>query len=303
MNSPTTMSCLLRLLLLRSAPFTRRWCLYHVARLFLLALYTYGAALIALVLLEDRLLFHPVKAETFWLEPLPELQIQDLQLISADGTRLHAWWSAPADWRPEAGAVLYSHGRGGNVSRFLPLIAEWRQRTGMAVLVYDYPGFGRSDGTPTEANCYAAGEAAFDYLQSQQMVPADRIVLHGESFGGAIATELASRHPCRALLLASTFTSFPDMAEAKYPIFPGRWLAHNQFRTLDKLAHITAPVFVAHGTADELVPFGQGQRLFAAAPGPKRFCVIEQGTHALPRSRVIEEFLQFLHQTEAGVQP
>jgi fermentation-respiration switch protein FrsA (DUF1100 family) len=253
-----------------------------------------------LVLFEDRLLFHPVKAASVWLDPPPELQVSDVDLTLGDGTHIHAWWSAPSDWRPESGVVLYSHSRGGNLSRFGRRVAEWRTRSKMAVLIFDYPGFGRSDGTPTEANCYAAADAAYEYLTDVQRVSAKRIVLYGESFGGAIATDVASRHPYRALLLSSTFTSFPDMAQAKYPFFPGRWLVHNQLQTLDKIARVAGPVFIAHGTADEVVPFAQGERLFAAAGEPKQFLAMQQGTHCLPTGVVIDKFVRFLENAETG---
>jgi uncharacterized protein len=225
--------------------------------------------------------------------------MQDIDLNLPDSTRIHAWWSAPADWRPETGVVLYSHGRGGNVSRCLHAIAEWRARTDLAVLIFDYPGFGKSEGTPTEASCYAAADVVYDFATNTQHVPPQRVILFGESFGGAIATELAVHHGYRAVILASTFTSFPDMAQAQFPVMPGRWLAHNRFETLCKIGALAGPVFIAHGTADGLVPFSQGERLFKAAQGPKEFFVLKNGTHGLPHAIVIEESMRFLAKTQS----
>src|SRR5205085_697993 len=93
------------------------------------------------------------------------------------------------------------------------------------------------------------------------------------------AVDLASRRPHRALVLVSTFTSFPDMAQKVYPWLPGRWLVHNQFNSLDKIARCRGPVFIAHDRADGLIPFGQAERLFAAAPGPKQFLVMRGVGH------------------------
>jgi hypothetical protein len=152
------LSSVFYLLLLRSRPNTRHSVSFRVGQVLVAALYAYMIVLVILVILEDRLLFHPVKAASGWTEPPPQLSVRDVDLHLADGTRIHAWWSAPADWQPETGVVLYSHGRGGNVSRCLHAIAEWRARTDLAVLIFDYPGFGKSEGTPTEASCYAAAD-------------------------------------------------------------------------------------------------------------------------------------------------
>jgi fermentation-respiration switch protein FrsA (DUF1100 family) len=192
-------------------------------------------------------------------------------MTSADGTPLHAWWAAPPGWRPTQGAVLVCHGNGGNLSHRGAIFAPWLEQMNQALLVFDYPGFGRSGGSPSESGCYAAGDAAYDWLTQTQHVPASRLVLYGGSLGGGIATDLAARRPCRALLLVCAFTSFPDMAQKEIPWMPGRWLVHNGFDNLRKIAACSVPVFIAHSPDDHLIPFSQGQRLFAAAPGPKKF--------------------------------
>ncbi len=293
------LSSVLYLLLLRSKPNTRHSMLFRTGQVIVAATYVYMLVLAILVILEDRLLFHPVKAASAWTEPPPELSVRNVDLNLADGTHIHAWWSAAPDWKPETGVVLFGHGRGGNVSRCLHAIAEWRARTDLAVLIFDYPGFGKSDGSPSEASCYAAADVVYDYAVTTQKVPSDRVVLYGESFGGAIATELAVHHGYRALILASTFTSFPDMAQSQFPIMPGRWLVHNRFETLGKLAALAGPVFIAHGTADGLVPFSQGERLFKAAQGPKEFFVVKNGTHGLPHEIVIDEAMRFVAHMES----
>ena len=121
--------------------------------------------------------------------------------------------------------------------------------------MFDYPGFGRSSGQPSEAGCYAAGDAAYDWLREVQKVPGERIILYGGSLGGGTATDLASRRPHRALVLVACFTSFPDMAQTRFPWLPGRWLVHNRFDNLGKIADCRGPVFIAHGTRDGLIPF------------------------------------------------
>src|SRR5262245_46618727 len=182
---------------------------------------TYALIIILLMLLENRLVFHPTSAGSHWLQPDP-VPAQDVELTSRDGTRIHAWWCP----RPGSeGAVLYCHGNAGNLSFRRGALAEWLHHFGESVLIFDYPGLGRSAGSPTEDGCYAAAEAAFDWLTGSQGVAPERVVLYGKSLGGGVAVELALRRPHRALVLANTFTSLPDMAQKLYPWLPARWLA------------------------------------------------------------------------------
>jgi fermentation-respiration switch protein FrsA (DUF1100 family) len=167
--------------------------------------------------------------------------------------------------------VLYCHGNAGNLSHRASAITSWQKELGQSVLIFDYPGFGRSEGKPDEAGCYAAANAAYDWLTQVQKVPPERILLYGGSLGGGVAVDLASRQPHRALVLVKTFTSIPDVAQSVYPWLPARWLVRSRFDNLEKIRQCTQPVFIAHGTADRLVPFAQGERLFAAANEPKRF--------------------------------
>src|SRR5262249_47894422 len=109
---------------------------------------------------------------------------------------------------------------------------------------------------------------AFDWLIARG-VPAQRVILFGDSLGGGVVAELATRRPCRALVLYSTFTSMPEVAHLHYPFLPVRTLMRNRYETLRKLPNIAAPVFVCHGDADDLIPLEHGRQLHAAAVGAK----------------------------------
>jgi fermentation-respiration switch protein FrsA (DUF1100 family) len=224
-----------------------------------------------LLFLENWFLFHAVRADQHWMAPPAGLQVQDVELTCADGTPIHAWWTAPSGWQPAQGAMVYCHGNAGNLSHRGEALVNWQERMGFAVLIFDYPGYGRSRGKPSEAGCYAAGEAVLDWLVQVQRLGPEDIILYGSSLGGAIAIDLATRWPCRALVIHSAFSSFPDIAQKTFPFMPVRWLVRNQFNNVKKLPHCRAPVLVVHGTADTLVPFRQGERLFDAARQPKRF--------------------------------
>jgi pimeloyl-ACP methyl ester carboxylesterase len=235
------------------------------------ASYCYVGIIVVLLCLENRLLFVPTTASAGWSNPPLGVPVMDVGLKSADGTRIHAWWSTPPRWRPSDGAVLFCHGNGGNLSHRGFFIAPLQSHLKTGVLLLDYPGYGRSEGSPTEQGCYAAADAAYDWLCENQHVPAEEIILYGGSLGGGVAAELASRRPHRALVLVSTFTSFPDQAQTLYPWLPARWLVRNQFNNLARLPSITGPVFITHGRQDTLVPFAMSERLFEQAHDPKQF--------------------------------
>lgn len=223
-----------------------------------------------LMQLEARSLFHPVRASEDWIAA-PNARVKDVELLTASGTRIHAWWCPTERWQPAQGALLYCHGNAGNLSYRADTIARWQKELGQAVLIFDYPGFGWSERKPTEAGCYAAADAAYDWLTGAQGVPPERLLIYGGSLGGGVAVDLASRRPYRALILVKTFTSVPDTAQCHYPWLPCRWLVQNRFDSLAKIGRVHGPVFIAHGTADRVVPFAQGERLFAAAREPKAF--------------------------------
>lgn len=244
---------------------------FRIKRTLLALVLAYVGVLILLLWLENWFLFHPSSVAEEWVSPPAELRVEDVELEGTDGARLHAWWTKPRDWQSGQGAVLYFHGNAGNLSSRGTAMLEWRDRLGLAVLIVDYPGFGRSEGLPNESSCYAAGEGAYAWLTDTAKVPGHRIVLLGGSLGGAMATELAVHHPARMLVLVCAFTSFPDMAQKTFPWLPARWLVRNQLDNLSKIGKVVCPVFIAHGTADQLVPMSQGRRLYAAAHQPKFF--------------------------------
>ena len=282
------------------SPFWQRSLRHRLGAATLRLGYIYIGVLLVMLWLENWFLYHPTAATEDWVAPGPELRIEDVTLRGTDGLALHAWWTKPAGWKPEDGAMLYFHGNAGNVSYRGNAICCWRDALGLAVLAVDYPGFGHSEGSPTEAGCYAAGDAAYEWLIASR-VPDHRIVLLGGSLGGAIATDLAARRPHQALVLIAAFTSFPDMAQKSFPWLPARWLVRNQLDNLSKIRQVKTPVFIAHGTADGLIPFSQGERLFAAANKPKRFfSMIDRGHDEVPSDDCFLAIRAFLKEQETA---
>jgi fermentation-respiration switch protein FrsA (DUF1100 family) len=279
-----------------TAPHTR-W--RRVRRFVLRRLWFYPLVYVCVVavfaLLENSLVFRPTSAAEEWLTPV-DPRTEDVSFASADGTTIHGWWLPPE--RPGTGAVLVAHGNGGNLSHRGQLAADLNRTLGAGVLLFDYPGYGKCEGKPSEGGCYASGEAAYHWLTDGAKVPANRVVLLGESLGGGTAVELATRHDHRALVLMCTFTSLPAAAKVHYPWLPTHTLMRNRFDNLAKIGRCTRPVFIAHGTADEVIPFAHGEQLFAAANEPKAFLPLDGLTHnSLVGERFYTTLARFLETT------
>ncbi len=201
------------------------------------------------------------------------LDYTPVNVPTADGETLHGWWVPAPDAK---GTVLFFHGNAGNISHRIPYLKMF-ERLGYNALLFDYRGYGQSSGAPSESGTYLDAQAAWRYLTETQGIAAEQIVLFGESLGGAVAAWLAAREKPGLLVLASTFTSVPDLAAEIYPFLPVRWLARFQYNTLESLQSVTCPVFIAHSPDDEIIPFEQSQQLLEAAPEPKQFLFLHGG--------------------------
>lgn len=258
-----------------SAPHWRARSIHFWMRLVVGGLISYAAVVALLLFFEDRLLFHPVTSTHHWIEHTHAFQ--DVDLSTASGTSIHARWfpSTGAD-----GAALICHSRAGNLSLELRPneIAAWHQN-GFSVFIFDYPGYGRSGGTPSEVGCYAAAEAAYDWLTRDQRVQPCRVLIYGRSLGTAVAVDLASRRDHRGLVLVSPFPSIPEVVEARFPLLPARFLMRNRFASDTKIDRCSRPVIVVHGTRDSEVPFHLGKRLYDRATALRRFVTVPDAHH------------------------
>ena len=238
----------------------------------------YVAVVSVFLWFELSLVFRPHSPADGWRPPHDQ-RTQDVYFTSTDGTKLHGWWLPPA--RPDAGAILVSHGNGGNLSYCGGMAASLHATTGAGVFLYDYPGYGHSEGAPTEAGCYAAADAAYAWLTNQARTPPGRVVLYGQSLGTGVAVDLATRHPHRALVLVCPFTSLPAAAKYHYPFLPTHTVMRSRFDSAAKIGCCTRPLFLAHGTDDRVVPFWQGAELFAEANEPKELLRVEGAGHGI----------------------
>jgi fermentation-respiration switch protein FrsA (DUF1100 family) len=217
------------------------------------------------------------------------LAFEEHEIATEDGERLHAWTVGGARPGDARALILHSHGNAGSIEHRIDAAAAFVE-LGFAVLLYDYRGYGRSSGTPSEAGLYRDARAAWRHATEVLGWPPGRIVLFGESLGGAVAIELACRADPAAVVVEETFSSLPDVGARVYPWLPVRLLARTRMASAAKLAGLRAPLLVIHSPDDEIVPFELGRRLFEAAREPKAF-LATGGRHAQGGFRLREQWV------------
>lgn len=200
------------------------------------------------------------------------LSFEDIYLTTADGLTLHGWF-IPYDKAKYT--LLFYHGNAGNISHRLEKILFLRQ-TKLNICLIDYRGYGRSKGKPSEKGVYLDAKAAYDYLVNQYNLNPLQIILYGESLGGAIAIDLASKEEIGGLILEGVFSNVRDMGKRIYPFIP-RLLLPNPFNSLDKIKKIKVPKLFIHSKNDEIVPLDLGKKLYDIAPEPKQFVPLVGG--------------------------
>lgn len=239
--------------------------------LFILVSVWLGLCLL-LYLFQDRYVFYPARD----LAATPEaigLAYEDVRFETGDGVRLHGWFLPAGKPGP---TLLFLHGNAGNISHRLDSLRIFHE-LGLNVFIFDYRGYGDSDGRPSETGTYRDARAAWDYLTAARGIPGNRIVLFGRSLGAAVAARLARDTGPAALILESAFTSVPAMGRTVYPWLPVGLLARIRYPTLDYVRGSRLPVLVVHSPDDEIVPFRFGETLYRAAAGPKHLLRIHGG--------------------------
>ena len=255
----------------------------------------YGLLVAVLYFSQSRMLYYP-DLPSRKISATPDqigLLYEEVFFSASDGVKLHGWF-LPVD--NALGTLLFFHGNAGNISHRLDSLLIFHALK-LEVLIFDYRGYGRSEGKPTEQGTYLDAEAAWLYLTSNRGVPADNILLFGRSLGGAVAAQLASRVQAMGLALESTFTSVPDMAAQLYPFLPARWLARFEYNTKDALKKISYPIFIAHSPDDEIIPYSHGRILYDSIRSPKQFMQLTGGHNngfLLVRNEYIKTWKAFI---------
>ena len=239
-----------------------------------------GFVILGLVLfegcdVEEKFIFFPI-AEISQTPRNYGLSFEDAYFKTEDGVTLNGWFVA---YPGASTTLLWFHGNGGNIGHRSQHLKLLHDKLKIHIFIFDYRGYGKSAGKPSEEGTYKDGVAALEHLRSRKDVEAERIVLFGQSLGAAVATEIAVRQSGLALILEAPFTSIRDMARIAVPWLPIGSFLQTKYDSLAKIKQVRAPILVLHGDFDDVVPFDQGKRIFAAAPEPKEFYTIQGSRH------------------------
>lgn len=225
--------------------------------------------------LDQLLVYHPDPWEDRDWARISRLPLEDVAFPAADGTRLFGWY---AETSATPAVLLWCHGNAGNIINRLDNLREL-YHLGLSVFLFDYRGYGRSQGRPSEDGLYQDALGAYQYVTQSRRVRPERIVLFGRSLGAAVAGEVASQRPAAGLILESSFPSVEALAKFHYFGLPVHWLLAARFPLTDRLQQISLPVLVIHGDRDETVPIQLGRQVFEAAKNPKSFYLVPGADH------------------------
>jgi fermentation-respiration switch protein FrsA (DUF1100 family) len=219
--------------------------------------------------MQPRFLYQPIRQIS--CTPVKfGLDFEEVYFKTADRLLLHGWF-VPA---PNAKlTVLYCHGNGGNMMHFLNTV-NFLNKLGLNCFVFDYRGYGESQGAPSEKGTYLDARAAYRWLKKKKGVVPQQIILFGWSLGGSIAAYLATKVKSAALVIENAFTSYPAIGQKFYPYMPVKLFARFNYPTIDYVRKVTCPVLVIHSKNDEIIPFELGLEIYDAANEPKRFVEI-----------------------------
>ncbi|HEU4684261.1 MAG TPA: alpha/beta hydrolase [Nitrospira sp.] len=226
-------------------------------------------------LLDAFVVYHPAP----WIEKdwraASGLPLEDIWLPSTDGQKLFGWYvEGPAD-HP---VILWCHGNAGNIIHRLDNMRRL-VRSGFSLFIFDYRGYGRSRGRPSEEGLYDDAGLAYEYLTGTRRIRPERLIIFGRSLGAAVAGDLAARKPSAGLVLESCFPSIEAVAKFHYGGLPLHWLLSAKFRLIDRLPQLSLPKLFIHGSLDDIIPLQLGRAVFDAAKPPKSLYVIAGANH------------------------
>lgn len=242
---------------------------FFIRKLFAVLLLAYVALIGIGIAFSDQLIFFP-QAPSYNLSP-PYITINSTDASNTETTNriVVKYLENPAS----SYTILYSHGNAVDLGGLRHLQDNFYKH-GYSIIIYDYSGYGHSEGRPSEQQVYNDVQAVYDYLTEQKNIKAEHIISYGHSLGSAIATELAFKNPVAALILESPFTT-AFRVKTVYPIVP-----FDKFASIDKIKYIHAPVFITHSKDDRVIPFWHGAELYDTANSPKKFLAFETEGHA-----------------------
>lgn len=255
-------------------------------------------SLLSCCAIERRMIFHPSAV----LQSTPRqtgLEFEDIYFTTRDGVRLNGWFVPHPD---ASSTLIWFHGNAGNIGDRVENLKLLHELVKVNVFIFDYRGYGYSQGSPSEEGTYLDGEAAFELVRRKIGDDAQtRIVLFGRSLGAAVAAEIATRFTSQGLILESPFISIAEMARVVFPLLPIGPFLQTSYDVRDKIKKIQVPLLVLHGERDEIVPFEHGKTVFDAAPEPKTFFLVAGASHndtwAIGGAKYFGELKKFIDST------
>jgi fermentation-respiration switch protein FrsA (DUF1100 family) len=268
-------------------PLSRK-ILYSCLRILRVCALAYLGVILVLLWLENYIIYPaPKYPDGDW--NADRVAAEDVYFTSSDGTKLHGWYFD----RPEPrGHLLYCHGNADCVAHHAGYLKRLSDDLNVSIFSFDYRGYGRSEGSPNERGVLLDSAAAHEWLAKRANVPAGNLVLMGRSLGGAAAVDLAAERGARGLILQNTFSSLPDVAAPRFWFLPVRLVMKTQYRSAEKIKRYPGPLLQSHGTADSIIPYAVGRRLYDAAPGEKTWFEIKGGDHNDPEDPPYDEALR-----------
>lgn len=255
----------------------------------------YILLLVLMYLFQISLMYHPVKALPYTPSAIG-LTYEEAWFSTDDSVSIHGWY-IPAE--QARGTILFSHGNAGNISGRLETIRMLHQLD-MNVLIYDYRGYGKSEGSASEEGTYKDVLAAWKFLTEEKEIPSDSIIIMGRSLGGGVSAWLTTKTNPRGLILESTFTSAKDLAQELYPFFPVGWLMKMEYPTQKHIQKLSIPKLILHSSDDQLIPYHHGRELYESTIEPKYFFEMQGdhgGGHVVTGSEYVEALDHFIINT------
>ncbi|MFC2091666.1 alpha/beta hydrolase [Elusimicrobiota bacterium] len=232
--------------------------MWHLIKLILiLFLGSYLLLLIIMFLFQDNFIYFPVNEPAITPSDIG-LEYEHVELTTSDGLKLSGWYIPCSNGLY---TILFCHGNAGNISHRMEYV-NFFYNLGYSTFIFDYRGYGSSQGKPSEDGLYTDGETALAYLTVQRNIPLNKIILFGRSLGSCIAARLGADNQVKHLILESAFSSIRDLAKDHYPFFPSGFLLRSLYPTADYLEKVSSPVLIMHSSDDEIIDFSHARVLF-----------------------------------------